>query len=584
MALRPTQYRNTATAIAALALAFTATSALAQDAAREDQLVFENISQRVTTPQNYNPYLPSTLQHAGLQQVGQESLFYYNYETGEMVPWLASGYEFNDAFDEVTISLRPEARWSDGEPFTAHDVVFTLNMLKEYAPALGNYSVDARTWVKDVEALDDHTVVIRLNSPNPRYMLNAFGVRIYGTTMIVPEHIWSKIDPLTFSNFDLEAGLPVSTSPYQLVQSTTTETVWERRDNWWAAESGFQELPEPKEVIFRTAGSEERRAAMANANELDTLWVLGRDNFEQVRSQNSDIGAWFDEPPYAYLDPCPRYMAFNTTKAPFDDPRVRWAVSYAMNRDAIVDIAWENLTVPSKWMTPDYPPFKSYMEENADLFSDYDTLAYDSDRTSELMQAAGFVRDGDYWADADGKPVTVDLVIRQGEADQTRMAPVVTQLLQRAGFDANFQLTDIAAFTDALNSGRADAWLDVSCGGVSDPYATLELYHSRHAAPMGEVATGARTRWANADYDAVVEQMAVTAADDPAMHDLFRKGLDIWLKDLPAVPLVQAALLTGFNDHYWTNWPTEHNNYVHPGHWWATALLLVTNVEKAGDK
>lgn len=573
--------RSSSTALAALSLGFIATSALPQEAAREDQLIFENISQRVTTPENYNPYLPSTLQHAGLQQVGQESLFYYNYETGELEPWLASGYEFNDTFDEVTISLRPEARWSDGEPFTADDVVFTMQMLKDHAPALGGNSVDARTWIEEIEAVDEHTVRFQLTSANPRYILNTFGVRIYGTAMIVPEHIWSEQDPLTFSNYDLEAGYPVSTSPYQLTSSTTTETVWTRRDDWWASESGFQDLPEPVEVLFRTAGSEERRAAMANANELDTLWVLGRDNFEQVVEQNPDITAWFDEAPYAYLDPCPRYMAFNTTQAPFDDPRVRWAVSYAMNRDAIVDIAWENLTVPAQWMTPDYPPFQSYMEENADLFEQYDTLNYDTDRTTELMEEAGFEMDGEYWVDGDGNRVTLDLVIRQGEADQTRMAPVVTQLLQRAGFDATFQLTDIAAYTDALNSGRADAWLDVSCGGVSDPYATFELYHSRHAAPAGEIATGARTRWGNDQFDEVVNQMAVTAADDPAMHDLFREGLEVWLEEMPAVPLVQAALLTGFNEHYWTNWPTESNNYVHPGHWWATALLLVTNVEKA---
>jgi peptide/nickel transport system substrate-binding protein len=565
----------------AVAMASTATNSLAQSAAREDTLVIENISERVTTPENYNPFLPSTLQHAGLQQVGQESLFYYNYETGEMVPWLAEGYEFNDAFDEVTIKLRPAAKWSDGTPFTADDVVYTLETLKANAPQLGNWSVTAKTWVETVEAVDPNTVRIKLTSPNPRYMLDAFGVRIYGTTMILPKHIWENQDPLTFSNFDIARGLPVSTSPYQLISSTSTETVWQLRETWWAAESGFKEMPQPQQVIFRTAGSEERRAAMAGSNELDTLWVLGRDNFEQVVANNPDVASWFKEAPYAYLDPCPRYMSFNTTQAPFDDPQLRWAVSQAIDRDAVVDIAWENLTVPSKWMTPDYPPFKPYMDANADLFEQFNTLEYSVDKSAATMEAAGYTKSGEFWSDKSGNPITVDIVIRQGEADQTRMAPVVTQLLRRAGFDANFQLADIAAFSDALNTGRADAWLDVSCGGISDPYGTLELYHSRHAAPMGQVATGARTRWVNPEYDAIVEKMAVTSADDPAMQELFRQALDIWLKELPAVPLVQAALLTSFNSHYWTNWPDAENNYVHPGFWWATALLTVTEIDKA---
>lgn len=581
--MRTSPWRHRAAGLlVSVALGGLALPALAQTVAREDQLIFENISERVTTPENYNPFLPSTLLHAGLQQVGLEALFYYNYETGEMVPWQAESFEFNDAFDEVTIKLRDGVTWSDGQPFTSADVVYTMEMLKANAPSLGTWSVNAKTWVEAIAAPDPQTVVITLTSPNPRFMLDTFGVRIYGTTQIVPKHVWDAQDPTTFSNFDLEKGWPLSTSPYRLTSSTTTETVWTRRDDWWGATTGFHALPEPLEVLFRTAGSEERRAAMAVNNELDSFWVLGRDNFETVVEQNPDVFAWFKEPPYAYLDPCPRYMGFNTTQAPFDDPQLRWAVSYALDRAAIVDIAWENLTVPARWMTPDYPPFAPYIENAADLFAEHDTLAYDLDKSAATMEAAGYVRDGEFWVDAEGNPITVDLVIREGEADQTRMAPVVAQLLRRGGFDANFQLTDIAAFNDALANGRADAWLDVSCGGISDPFATFDNFHSRHATPIGTLATGARTRWSNPDFDRIVDEMAVTASDDPRMGELFHEGLAIWLEDLPAIPLVQAALLTSFNGHYWDNWPTAENNYVHPGFWWATDLLIVAELHKKG--
>lgn len=579
--MRTSPWRARAAAFfASVAVSALAAPAIADSVPREDQLIFENISERVTTPENYNPYLPGTLKHAGLQQVGFESLFYYNYETGEMVPWQATGYEFNAGFDQVTIHLRDGVTWSDGQPFTSDDVAFTLDMLKANAPALGGWSVNAKTWIASVETPDPMTVVINLTSPNPRFMLDTFGVRIYDTTMIVPKHIWEGQDPTTFANFDLEKGWPVSTSPYRLTSSTSTETVWTLRDDWWGAKSGFHALPEPKEVLFRTAGSEERRAAMAVNNELDSLWVLGRDNFEGVVKKNPDVFSWFDKAPYAYLDPCPRYMGFNTVKAPFDDPQVRWAISYALDRNAIVDIAWENLTVPAKWMTPDYPSFTPFMDGAKDLFAQYDTLAFDPSKTAEIMTAAGYTKDGDFWVGKDGKPITIDLVIREGEADQTRMAPVVTQLLRKAGFDAKFQLDDIAAFTDALNSGRADAWLDVSCGGIQDPFATFGNFQSRHATPIGTVATGSRTRWANPDFDKVVAQMAVTAADDPKLVQLFHDGLSIWLKDLPAVPLVQAALLTSFNGHYWSNWPKSDNATVHPGFWWATDLLIVMDLHK----
>lgn len=548
---------------------------------REQTLVFENISERVTSPENYNPYIPSTLLHAGLQQIGFESLFYYNYETGELVPWLAESYSYNDTFDEVTIKLRQGAMWSDGEPFTADDVVYTLETLKANAPMMGGWSVDAQTWVDTVTAVDANTVTIKLTGANPRYVFNEFGVRIYGTTFILPRHIWEGQDPTTFSNFDLAQGWPITTGPYQLVSSTSTETVWDRRSGWWGAETGFHALPAPERIVFRTAGNEERRAAMAINNELDTLWVMGRNTFETVMAQNPNVSSWFAEPPYAYLDPCPRYIGLNTMLPPFDDPQIRQAISYAVNRDQVVDVGWEGLTLTSTWLLPDYAPLQSYMDENQDLFQQYGSGEYSLERVAEIMTGKGYTQDGDGFWTKDGQTITMNLIIRAGETDQVKMAPVVAELLQRGGFDATFTLQDIAAYGDALNNGRADSWLDVACGSVAEPYATMDNYHSRHAKPIGELATGARSRWSNADYDKLVDEMAVTSPDDPRMHELFRQALEIWLPDIPSVPLVQASLLSSFNNTYWTNWPTEDNNYVHPGHWWATAMLIVMEVQPA---
>ena len=191
-----------------LGMLVSVSTAQVNEVSRDKTLVIENISIRNTTPDNFNPLAPGVLRHAGLQQVGYESLFYYNYETGELVPWLAESATYNDDFTELTINLRDGVKWSDGEAFDANDVVFTLNLLLEHSPEL-NYSNDHASFVDGVEQVDDLTVKIALNGPNPRYLLNVFGVRIYGATYIVPEHIFSMVDdPVTFPNFDLDAGYP----------------------------------------------------------------------------------------------------------------------------------------------------------------------------------------------------------------------------------------------------------------------------------------------------------------------------------------------------------------------------------------
>ena len=88
-------------------------------------------------------YVPGTTGHRAITG-SFEPLFYYSAFADEFVPWLAESYEYNDDFTELIVKTREGAEWSDGEPFDAEDVVFTINMLKENAPSLRNSSeVDA---------------------------------------------------------------------------------------------------------------------------------------------------------------------------------------------------------------------------------------------------------------------------------------------------------------------------------------------------------------------------------------------------------------------------------------------------------
>jgi peptide/nickel transport system substrate-binding protein len=97
-------------------------------------------------------------------------------------PWLATGSEANEDSTEFTITLREGVTWSDGEAFDADDVVFTTEM------ALGNEELNAREaatlrgQVESVEKVDDLTVRFTLNAPNPRFIVENFGVRIFGSS------------------------------------------------------------------------------------------------------------------------------------------------------------------------------------------------------------------------------------------------------------------------------------------------------------------------------------------------------------------------------------------------------------------
>ena len=117
-------------------------------------------------------------------------------------------------------------------------------------------------------------------------------------------------------------------------------------------------------------------------------------------------------------------------------------------------------------------------------------------------------------------------------------------------------------------------------GSVRDPYATMELYHSKWFKPTGTAATNFY-RWKNADFDAAVDKMSLVAGSDPQMTALFLQAIEIWLKELPDIPLLQFYHRIPMNQTYWTNWPDENNPYINGAFWHRTVLLEVLGIKPA---
>lgn len=572
---------------ATLFLSLLATTAMAQTIAevpRKETVIFENVEGRVAIPGNMNPYIAGQNLDSGVWQATQESLFYNNLESGRIEPWLAESATYNADATSVTIKLRPGVTWSDGVAFTSADVAFTIEMLKAH-PGL-SYAADMSAWVTSVETPDPATVVINLTKSNPRFIVNYFSVRIFAALVIAPKHVWEGVDPMTFTNYDLDKGWPLGTGPYRLVRSTETETVFDRRDDWWAARTGFHALPAPKRAIWTGVGTEDARAAMAVNGDLDAIWVLSRSTFEIAKQRNGAIAGWTDEPPYAYLDACPRMLYLNTAAKPFDDLKVRRALNHAINREQIAAIAFEGMTEPSGSLFPPYAKLKAFLDRNAALFDAHPVIDHDLAKSEALMTEAGFTKNGDgIWTGGAGQPISFTMITPTGEADMLKMGNVIAAQLRAAGFDANFKPVEMSVYYTDVSTGTATVYIRGVCGSVTDPYDSFDLFHGRRAAPIGEAADGPfASRFKNADFDATLDTMAVTSPDDPAYDGLADKALRIWTEELPAIPLVQARLLTPFSNANWTNWPTARNNYFQPGHWWLSGSQILINLKPAEAK
>ena len=136
---------------------------------------------------SFNPYLPGVTSDTGFNFLFEPLYFYNAYgEEDNLLPWIAEGHQYNEDFTEVTIKIRPGVEWSDGHPWTVHDLVFTINMLKENAPEL-SFSTDMNTWVAEAIALDSLTAKITLNAPNPRFVFSYFTHNFDNGVPIVPK-------------------------------------------------------------------------------------------------------------------------------------------------------------------------------------------------------------------------------------------------------------------------------------------------------------------------------------------------------------------------------------------------------------
>lgn len=541
---------------------------------------------QVPSPDIGNPYVPARwpMISAGLHQAMFESLFYLNYETGKLEPWLAQGFSFSRNARVLTLKLRKGVRWNDGRAFTARDVAFTFNMLRKN-PTLIN-GPDMQRWLRSVRVVNPTTVRLTFTAPSPRFVLDFLSVQIWGGIIIVPEHVWKGKNPATFKNFNLSKGGPVATGPYKLVQASSTRFVYDRDDNWWATKTGFHRLPAPKRLIFVEQGPEDRSAALLRSNQVDGLPKLGLGSFKAAKARNRRVIAWFQSPPYAWVDPCPNFFEFNTTVEPWDDAQLRLAVALTVDKQKMANLMNEGKGFKARFPFPAYAPLNKLLNQNNDLFRRYPVGSFLPNRAAQIFQSKGYRKSGRFWQDSSGKRLSIE-VLMQSPAEGGPAWGIATQLFQQyfeqAGIEMRPKVMSVSAYQDAASLGQFQGRMAWLCGSVTDPYKTLDAFHARRA-----VAVGTRTdydkgagRWKNAAYSRLVDRIGNLQPGDRRINPLFRQALGIFLRETPVFGVQQAIRIVPYNTTYWRNWPTAQNNYIHPPNWWMTTHQVLLRLRPA---
>ena len=507
---------------------------------------------------NYNPFAPTVL-HGALGPI-YEPLFFFN-KTSDSEPegMIGDTYEYNEDGTVITITIKPDLKWSDGEPLTAADVAFSFNY--EANNPEGNGLVSA-------EATDDTTVVLTYSTAQFTTEFQRLG-----STYILPEHIWKDVDD--YANFANEE--PVGSGPYVVDKTTSESYTLVANENFRGADDlGV------KKVQYIAVDNNQTAQDLLAAGKLDWTGMF-IPNPDDVTA-NGAI-SWINTP----QDPTVLYTCSNAElgcSGPQTDVAVRQALNAAIDRGTIKDKAFVGLTGD---ISPTYALLPRDEKWVADSANEVSPQEADAAEAGSILEAAGYTKGSDGIYEKDGQKVELTLTSVDGWTDYNDAAKLIAEQAEAAGIKINASTVQWQEFSDSRQSGD----FQLIAGGrggtpVADPFQIYRDWFGGttvgSTGPVGEeVPTG---RWNFSRYNNPVVDQAVQSAistnDEATKKELYGTIQTEIVRDLPYIPLVINATQTFYNTKDYTGWPTEDDLYAFPPSWGSIAAgYVLTHLQPA---
>lgn len=596
---------------------------------RNETLIADVLTGRVGAPGNFNEWVGWKWRDRGMQTLANEPLWTVDFATGKIINGAAAGDPVYDStFTRLEIPLRQGVTWSDGKPFTAADVVFTVQTLIAHT-GFNDHSFFADN-VKSVAASGDYTVVFELKQPNSRFHTKFLDR--WGCTWIMPKHIFEKAeDPVTF-----EFNPFVGTGAYKLHSFDPAGywTIWEKRADWDKSPTGmlFGE-PKPKYVVFQYFANEGAKILAQLTHQADVV-NLSADGLKALLAQSKTSRAYQQTFPWVVNnDPCITGIAFNTAKAPYNNRDVRWALLLAIDIAEYMGMAVDGTATLSPVHIPSlgsYPenfiaPMQAWLADftldlgKGETFKPYDPTApakeaeyaknrgyvfaqdaeyikkafglgwykFAPDVAEKLLVKNGFAKKDGKWLLPDGTPWKIACLSGTQVATDlsARNCIAATQQWKKFGIDAQTYPSETAANLNATgNFDVSGNWpAQEPWGAGPDLYRVLDFYNSAYVDKIGAVTKGHPSRWSSPEMDAVIKKLRETnPADAKAVIAAGIEGLKVAVTEMPGIPTFGYIGFVGWDQTYWTNWPGSENAYTQPYTHWGPFKYMTPFLKTAG--
>lgn len=407
-----------------------------------------------------------------------------------------------------TFKLRPNLKWSDGQPLTADDVIFTYALAydPQYADVSSPRRGDLSKYIASVTAPDPQTVVIKTTQVFAPFLGSHAG---YG---ILPKHVLGSLTPKQINTADFNSAPSVVNGAFKFVSWDKGQQVkLARNDGYWAGP------PNLDNYVYKVLPDSVAVTTQLTTGEID-IGPVDPSQFDQVKTATNVVMTEFPVPSFTFY-------AYNLDPAKlggklFSDKAVRQALLFALDRQKIVSAVYfghgqvaNSVEPPTSWAYKDKPQV---------------LYTFDKAKAASMLDGAGWAVGSDGTRAKNGVKLKFEMLTNAGNKQRESMLTVMQQSWKDIGVDATPKLIQFPQLVSQIVSIRTFDMFLVGFNWSIDP-DEAPLFHSRNTAPGG--FNGADFK--NADVDNILDQAIVTL-DKTKRKQLYFQFQDIMSDQVPS--------------------------------------------------
>lgn len=440
-----------------------------------------------------------------------EPLIMVDPETLKITGILAESWEISENNLEFTFHLRKGLKWSDGVPFTADDVLFTFDSVRDLKKRMWEAIRSSFVDLAKYEKVDDYTFKTYWKKP---YFASLESHDIY----IIPKHVFSVGD----YNLHPSKRKPIGIGPYLFLSwETGSRVTLVRNPNYWGKKPYIEKLS----YIFISDSNVE--LATFKKGQIDFIgttpdqFALNKDKLLKYEANR-----YLTYPIAAYS-----YIAWNMRKPLFADKRTRRALTHLIPREKIRQTVYHN---QAEIVTGPFLPESDATDKTIK------PIPYDPEMAKQLLAEAGFFdKNGDGILEKGGKPFSFDLLIPSGGADTLTIPTIIKESFDKVGIAMNIRQLEWATFLQYINEYKFDscslAW---RLNSIEDPY---QLWHSSQSKDgsnypgfknkeVDDLITQARVEFDNIKRNELLRKIHRIIDEEQPYTFLFRNYANVFYK------------------------------------------------------